>query len=108
MARAPLGIEGRLFRHDPQLAMKEGLSKREREVCERLVRGDRTRHIGLGLGISIRTVETHRIAIMRKTRCRNIVMLVRWYYGIADDTPSHFDCEAEARERIAAMDEARP
>ena len=81
--------------------MKSELSRREREICDRLVRGERMRHIGWDLGISIRTVEDHRLAIMRKTKCRNIVMLVRWYYGIADDTPSHFD-------RNSAMDEARP
>ena len=62
----------------------EGLSRREREVCDRLVRGEQMRHIGCDLGISIRTVEDHRLAIMRKTGCRNLVHLVRLYYGIAD------------------------
>ena len=86
----------------------ECLSRREREVCDRLVRGEQMRHIGWDLGISIRTVEDHRLAIMRKTGCRNLVHLVRLYYGIAEDAPSCFDHETETRERIAAMDEARP
>lgn len=49
-----------------------GLSPRELEVVEACATGAKTKEIADRLSISVRTVETHRNAIYRKTDCRNI------------------------------------
>ena len=54
-----------------------GLSRREREVFELLVRGDNNRQIATHLFISVKTVETHRTRIMKKLQVHSIAELVR-------------------------------
>jgi FixJ family two-component response regulator len=54
----------------------EKLSPREREIFSRLVNGDSNKVIGYDLGISVRTVETHRANIMEKLQSRSLVDLV--------------------------------
>lgn len=49
-----------------------GLSPRELEVVEACVGGAKTKEVADLLSISVRTVETHRNSIYRKTDCRNI------------------------------------
>jgi len=49
-----------------------GLSPRELEVVEACATGAKTKEVADRLSISVRTVETHRNAIYRKTECRNI------------------------------------
>ena len=49
-----------------------GLSPREIEVLEACASGRRTKEVAESLSISVRTVETHRNAIYRKTACRSI------------------------------------
>ncbi|MEJ2424596.1 MAG: response regulator [Candidatus Thiodiazotropha sp.] len=52
------------------------LSPREKEIFSRIVNGTSNKVIGIDLGISIRTVETHRARIMEKLQARTLVDLV--------------------------------
>jgi DNA-binding NarL/FixJ family response regulator len=54
------------------------LTPREREVIQLLAEGHRNKKIAQMLGISIKTVETHRTTLMRKTGVKSIVELVRY------------------------------
>jgi two-component system CheB/CheR fusion protein len=67
------------------------LTRRERGVLDLLLDGHPNKNIGADLGISQRTVENHRAAIMRKTRCRSLPALVR--LAIA----AELDTETQAR-----------
>ena len=53
------------------------LTPREQEVMGRVLDGHPSKNISADLGISQRTVENHRAAIMRKTGSRNIPALIR-------------------------------
>jgi two-component system, LuxR family, response regulator FixJ len=53
------------------------LTAREREIYDRIVGGETNKSIALDLGISIRTVESHRANIMDKLKVRNLVDLVQ-------------------------------
>jgi FixJ family two-component response regulator len=52
------------------------LTAREREVFEHIVSGEANKVIAFDLGISIRTVESHRASIMEKMKARTLVDLV--------------------------------
>jgi FixJ family two-component response regulator len=54
----------------------QGLTRREREVFERIVAGQSNKAVALGLRLSVRTVETHRARIMEKLGTRTLVDLV--------------------------------
>jgi two-component system response regulator NreC len=56
----------------------DALSRRERDVFELLVRGHSNRHIARFLGISPKTVETHRAHVLRKLGVHSIVDLIRF------------------------------
>ncbi|HXZ17565.1 MAG TPA: response regulator, partial [Roseiarcus sp.] len=53
------------------------LTKREREVMDLVVAGEANKVIAARLGISQRTVETHRATVMQKLKARSISELVR-------------------------------
>ena len=53
------------------------LTQREREVMERVVRGDMNKVIAADLGVSERTVEIHRGHVMEKMKARSLAELVR-------------------------------
>jgi FixJ family two-component response regulator len=53
------------------------LTQREEEVLAQLVAGLTNREIAQELGISARTVETHRGRVMHKMGCRRLADLVR-------------------------------
>jgi len=53
------------------------LTQRDREVMERMLAGKYNKVIADELGISMRTVEVHRSAIMRKMGVRNAIELAR-------------------------------
>ncbi|MEO8200594.1 MAG: response regulator transcription factor [Gemmatimonadota bacterium] len=61
-----------------QVVRLEGLTPREREVLTGIVNGDTNREIGATLGISTRTVETHRESVMRKLNIRSVAGLTRF------------------------------
>ncbi len=54
------------------------LTPRERQVFERLIQGDSNPMIARRLGISPKTVDTHRMHVMRKIGVHSIVQLVRF------------------------------
>ena len=54
------------------------LTPREREIIQLLAEGHRNKKIALTLGISVKTVETHRTTLMRKIGVKSIVELVRY------------------------------
>lgn len=56
----------------------EGVTPREREIVQLLAEGKSNKAIAALLGISIKTVETHRAAIMRKLRLDSFADLVRY------------------------------
>jgi DNA-binding NarL/FixJ family response regulator len=54
------------------------LTDREREIVQLLAEGKVNKEIASTLGISVKTVETHRAAIMRKLEINSIVELVHY------------------------------
>ena len=56
----------------------EGLSPREREIVQLLAEGKSNKEAGALPGISVKTVETHRAATMRKLRMDSFADLVRY------------------------------
>jgi FixJ family two-component response regulator len=52
------------------------LTPREREVMQRVVRGQANKVIAMDLGVSQRTVELHRARVMRKLKMRSVAELV--------------------------------
>lgn len=68
-----------------------GLTSRQRQILELIALGDTSKEIGKRLGISIKTVESHRTALMRSLRIHDLAGLVRYAIRIglvrADDEP---------------------
>lgn len=54
------------------------LSQRQKEVFLRLVQGKPTKEIAKELGVSPRTVETHRLQLRRKTGANSLAELIRF------------------------------
>jgi len=54
------------------------LTPREREIVQMLAEGKSNKEVATGLSISIKTVETHRAAVMRKLDINSIVELVHY------------------------------
>jgi DNA-binding NarL/FixJ family response regulator len=63
------------------LAVREplhSLSNRQREVLRMIAEGHRTRDIAARLGLGVKTVESHRYALMKRLRVASVVSLVRY------------------------------
>jgi two-component system, NarL family, response regulator NreC len=56
----------------------DGLSVRERQVLQLIAEGTSTKDIGVQLGISAKTVESHRSKLMRKLAIHDTAGLVRY------------------------------
>ena len=54
------------------------LTPSEREITQLITEGKSSRQIAENMGISVRTVEKHRLNIMRKLRIRNVAELVKY------------------------------
>jgi DNA-binding NarL/FixJ family response regulator len=59
-------------------ARTKQLTSRERDVIQLLAEGGSNKEVGVSLGISVKTVETHRAAIMRKLKLARFSDLVRY------------------------------
>jgi two-component system, LuxR family, response regulator FixJ len=57
------------------------LTRRERDVLDKIAHGDSNKEAGRVLGISPRTIEVHRARIMEKLSARNTADLVRIVYS---------------------------
>ncbi|MBI3805150.1 MAG: response regulator transcription factor [Nitrospirae bacterium] len=57
---------------------KRSLTKRETEIVRLVADGYKNREVAETLGISIKTVETHRANIMNKLALRNLAELIRY------------------------------
>ncbi|MCF5673020.1 response regulator [Pseudomonas syringae] len=64
--------------HEKRLASKQryNLTARQLEILRLIVRGKSTREIASGLGLSIKTVETHRSQIMKRLQIYEVAGLV--------------------------------
>jgi len=60
----------------PELADNHNLTARQLEIMRLIVRGKSTREIAAGLGLSIKTVETHRSQIMKRLQIFDVAGLV--------------------------------
>jgi FixJ family two-component response regulator len=58
------------------------LTKREREVLERVIAGMSSREIGEQLGVSYKTIEAHRAKIMRRMEAGSVADLMRIYFSL--------------------------
>jgi two-component system response regulator NreC len=54
------------------------LTSREREIVQRIAEGQTTKEIAAHLGLSVKTVESHRINLMRKLDIHETAALVRY------------------------------
>jgi DNA-binding NarL/FixJ family response regulator len=54
------------------------LTSREREIVQRIAEGQTTKEIAAGLGLSVKTVESHRINLMRKLDIHATASRVRY------------------------------
>jgi DNA-binding NarL/FixJ family response regulator len=54
------------------------LTSREREIVQRIAEGQTTKEIAGHLGLSVKTVESHRINLMRKLDIHETATLVRY------------------------------
>jgi len=65
-------------RSSPHCASRGPLTNREHSVLRLIVDGQTSRSIGTSLDITVKTVETHRSAIMRKLNLSSVAELVRY------------------------------
>jgi len=62
--------------HKPEPVEKHNLTARQLEILRLIVRGKSTREIANGLGLSVKTVETHRSQIMKRLQIYDVAGLV--------------------------------
>ena len=66
----------------PNVGGLTNLTTRERQILKLIAEGYRNRDIAEKLSITIKTVETHRLNLMRKLDAHNIADLVNWAYRL--------------------------
>lgn len=60
------------------MSEKRALTKREKEIVSLVAEGFKNREVAEKLGISVKTVETHRANIMNKLALRNLAQLIHY------------------------------
>jgi DNA-binding NarL/FixJ family response regulator len=60
------------------VSIHKTLTSREREIVQLLAEGKSSKEVAVGLGISVKTAETHRSNILRKLRMHSVTELVRF------------------------------
>ena len=74
----PLGrVDARPERSQAATACLNILTPRQHQIMDLVLAGERSKNIASDLGISRRTVENHRAAIMKKTGSKSIPALAR-------------------------------
>jgi len=63
--------------HKPEVSESYEITPREKEVLELVANGNSTKQIADQLGISIRTVESHRINMLKKMKVSNTAELIK-------------------------------
>ena len=63
--------------HDSAVSQIAELTERQREIMGMVLAGHPSKNIAADLGISQRTVENHRAAIMKRTGCKSVPALAR-------------------------------
>jgi two-component system CheB/CheR fusion protein len=72
--------------HDEAVAQISGLTKRQREIMDLVLAGNPNKNIAADLGLSQRTVENHRAAIMLKTGAKSLPALARLAIAASRDS----------------------
>ncbi len=62
---------------EPEVAVIEQLTPRQRDILRLVALGHTNREIATVLEISVRTVEVHRFNLMRRLEVRNVAQLLR-------------------------------
>ena len=78
----PHGLDALAASKQAAETLTAGLTERQREVMAMVLAGSPSKNIAADLGISQRTVENHRAAIMRKTGAKSIPALARLALGL--------------------------
>ena len=78
IARMYSDSHGNLFTTSDNLPRSKDISKKEREVLQLVAEGDKNRDIAQKLGVSVKTIETHRRNIMKKLSIFNIAGLTKF------------------------------
>lgn len=60
------------------LGAREGISPRQNQILKLIAEGETTKQVAMHLAISVKTVETHRSALMRRLGVRDVAGLVRY------------------------------
>lgn len=76
-------IKGEQATHGDVATNYNSLTPREQQVMKLLVDGMPSKRIATQLGISVRTAEHHRAAVMRKMNARTLSHLVRMAFAVA-------------------------
>jgi DNA-binding NarL/FixJ family response regulator len=71
-------VEGYVQRMGAGGADSTPLTPRQRDVLKRIAEGRSTKEIAFDLGLSVKTVETHRAQIMERLNIRDVAGLVRY------------------------------
>lgn len=83
------GLEATIMRALAARRPLHALTDRQIQVLKMVTEGHRTREIAKRLGLSLKTVESHRSEIMKRLRMHNVVNLVRYAIrvGLVTATP---------------------
>jgi two-component system CheB/CheR fusion protein len=65
-----------------------GLTVRQRQIMDLVFAGHPSKNIAADLGISQRTVENHRAAVMKRTGVASLPDLIRLVMAATDDLPA--------------------
>jgi DNA-binding NarL/FixJ family response regulator len=70
-------ISGYIRRNTQARGTTAILTQRQREILQLIAEGKSTKQIALSLGISVKTVESHRTQLMKRLAARDVASLVR-------------------------------
>jgi DNA-binding NarL/FixJ family response regulator len=71
-------VEGFLRETGEEPGMLEGLTGRQREILQLIAEGQSTREMAEVLGVSVKTIETHRLRLMERLGIHDVPGLVRF------------------------------